>query len=357
MPLSISNSDEKDDAGISSLDVSVRASEGRPHRASMNTRAGILALVSGLVVFFAGLELSSPFILAHLSRTEQRVTEELRGANALRRTTGDGHPTLLLVGNSLLLEGVQLDELKTGLSNQYAVSRLGIEQTHYLDWYFGLRRLLDEGSRPSVIVLSLATDQLASPFTLEESFAHRLMSARDLPLVIRERNLDRTSATSYFFAHWSNWLGDKGFIRQCVMILLVPHFRELGARIADHGPHVNDPVLLLNAAKRRLPELRDLADKYQVRIVLLIPPSLREDHALEVQQLGAQMGIPVWVLTKPGEFTRDYFRDGFHLNHQGAAIFTARLSQQISGLAVYQSASQNRDAPSSNVTKQPESAR
>ena len=341
MRSSISSSEEKDPAGISSSAEKGSAREGGPHRARMTATVGIWALLSGLVVIFAGLELSAPFILAHLSRTERRVTEELCGAQALRRTTDDGRPTVLLVGNSLLLEGVQIDELKTGLSNQYSVSRLGIEQTHYLDWYFGLRRLLDEGARPSVIVLSLATEQLASPFTLEESFAHRQMSARDLPLVIRERHLDRTSASSYFFAHWSNWLGDKGFIRQGVMILLVPNFRELGARIADHGAHIHDPVVLLNAGKRRFPELRDLTEKYQVRIVLLIPPSLREDHALDVQELGTQMGIPVWVLTKPGEFTRDYFRDGFHLNRQGAEIFTARLSQRISGLTVYRSASQD----------------
>jgi hypothetical protein len=337
MPLSISNSDEKRLAGVD-----------QSRTATMTAKGGIWALLSGLIVLFVILELSSPFILKHLSKTEQRVTAELREAKALGRTTNDGRPTVLLVGNSLLLEGVELDELKTALSSQYAVSRLGIEQTHYLDWYFGLRRLLDEGSRPSVIVLSLATDQLASPFTLDESFARRQMAIRDLPRVIREKDLDRTSASSYFLAHWSNWLGDKGFIRQCVTILLVPNFRQLAARIADHGAHVNDPVRLLNTAKERLPELKELADKYQVRIVLLIPPALREDHAREVQELGAQTGTPVWVLTKPGEFTRDYFRDGFHLNHQGAEIFTAHLSSQISGLMADRSASRDGGASSSN---------
>jgi len=346
MPSSISSFDEKDQAGIARPGPKSRAALDRPNRAGMTTSVGICALLSGLLVLFVGLELSSPWILRRLSRTERRVTEELRGAQALRRTSDDGRPTVLLVGNSLLLEGVQIDELKTDLSHQYSVSRLGIEQTHYLDWYFGLRRLLEEGSRPSVIVLSLATDQLASPFTLEESFAHRQMLARDLPLVIRERNLDRTSASSYFFAHWSNWLGDKGFVRQCIMILLVPNFRELGARIADHSAHIHDPVVLLNAGKHRFRELRELGDQYQVPIVLLIPPSLREDHALDLQELGAQMGIPVWVPTKPGEFSRDYFLDGFHLNRRGAEIFTARLSERISDLSVYRSASQDTAAPS-----------
>jgi hypothetical protein len=137
----------------------------------------------------------------------------------------------------------------------------------------------------------------------------------------------------------------------------VPNFRELGARIADHSPRVNDPVRLLSAAKERLPELRELADKYQLRIILLIPPALKENHAREVQELGSQLGVPVWVLTQPGEFTRDYFRDGFHLNGHGAEIFTARLSQQIRGLNVYPTASRDGGAPSNKSKLNQENVR
>ncbi len=298
-------------------------------RGSMSARAGIISLLAGLVVIFLGLELSSPLILAHLSHTEQRIGVEMQAARHLRPLTTDGRPTVLFVGNSLLLEGVQMDSLHAELAPQYEVSRLAVEQTHYLDWYFGLHRLLEEGSRPSVIVLSLATDQLASRFTLGEAFAHRQMSTRDFRQVVRETNLDRTTASTYLFAHWSTWQADKGFIRQCVMILTIPKFRDLAGRIADHGPHVNDPAALLAAAHQRLPELGELSREYNVRIILLVPPTLHEDHSQEIQQIGAQVGVPVWVLSPPGDFPRDYFRDGFHLNTVGSGIFTTRLAQQL----------------------------
>jgi len=297
-------------------------------RGSMSARGGIIALLAGLVVIFLGLEVSSPLILARLSHTEQRIAIEMQAAKHLRPFSANGRPTVLLVGNSLLLEGVQMDSLQ-GQTPQYEVSRLVVEQTHYLDWYFGLRRMLEEGSRPSVIVVSLATDQLASRFTLSEAFAHRQMSTRDFPQVVRETGLDRTTATTYLFAHWSRWQADKGFIRQCVMILAIPNFRDLAAHIADHGPHVNDPAVLLSAAQQRLPELADLTRQYGVQIVLLVPPSLRQDHSHEIQQIGERAGVPVWVLSPPGDFPRDYFRDGFHLNTVGSSIFTARLAQQL----------------------------
>jgi hypothetical protein len=298
-------------------------------RSSLSAKTGIIALLAALVIIFLGLEVSSPLILARLSHTEQRINVELQAARKLKPTTSDGRPTVLFVGNSLLLEGVQMESLRSELAPQYEVSRFAVEQTHYLDWYFGLRRLLQEGVRPSVIVLSLATDQLASPFTLGEAFAHRQMSTRDFPQVVRETRLDRTTASSYLVAHWSNWQANKGFIRQCVMILAIPNFRELAARIADHGPHVNDPARLLGAAQQRLPELADLSRQYGVRIVLLVPPALREDHSKEIQQIGEDDGVPVWILSPPGDFPRDYFRDGFHLNAHGSDIFTSRLAQQI----------------------------
>jgi hypothetical protein len=287
------------------------------------------ALLLGLVAILLGLEISSPMILARLSRTERRINSEMRAASALRPVTADGRPTVLLAGNSLLIEGVQMDSLRAELGSQYEVSRLTVEQTHYWDWYFGLRRLLESGSRPGVIVLTLATDQLASRFTLGEAFAHRQMSTRDFPLAIRKTELDRTTASTYFFAHWSKWQADKGFIRQCVMILIVPNFRNLAARIADHGPHVNDPAVIVNRARQRLPDLAELSRNYGVRIVLLVPPALHEDHSREIQQIGEEAGVPVWVPSPPGEFPREYFRDGFHLNTIGSGIFTSRIAQQL----------------------------
>jgi hypothetical protein len=308
----------------------------QPARQAMSASAGIFSLVVGLVLIVAGLECMSPVVLAHLSRTERRVDAELRAAATLRPYTPDGRPTLLIGGNSLLLEGVNMDLLRAGLAPQYEVSRLGIEQTHYLDWYFGLRRLLEEGSRPKTIVLSLATDQLASKFTLGESFAHRQMSTRDFPRVIHEAALDRTTASTYFFAHWSRWLADKGFIRQRIMILLIPNFRELGGRIADHGPHVNDPAILRNMARLRLAELHNISQAYGVRIVLLVPPTRREDYSRDIQEIGDAVGVPVWVPSPPGEFPQQFYRDGFHLNDTGSEVFTARLAQQIRSMPALQ---------------------
>jgi hypothetical protein len=325
MPSSISNSDLNPDS------TAVANGKEVPAKPGMTSRTGIILLLSGLFLICAGLEVSSPRILARLSRIQRRISGETALAMHLS-PTDDGHPTILIAGNSLLNEGVQIDALRNDVANDYAVSRLVIEQTHYLDWYFGLRRLLEEGSHPSVIILTIDPAQLASTFTLGESFARRQMSLHDLPLVVRETRLDRTTASTYFFAHFSNWLGDKGFIRQAVMILLVPHFRELAGRIADHGAHITERDRLVGAAQQRLPELAALAQSHGVQIIILFPPALKENYSLDIQQVGASVNVPVWVPSVPGEFSRDLYMDGYHLNPQGAQIFTERLAAQIRSL-------------------------
>jgi hypothetical protein len=318
MPSSISNSESV-------------AETPRTPAAAMSSRTGVVLLLSGVFLILIGLEVFSPRILTRFSRIQRRINGEMAQARRLGPFV-DGHPTVLLVGNSLLVEGVQMDALRAELTPDYSVTRLAIEQTHYLDWYFGLRRLLEEGSHPSMIVLTLDPSELASTFTLEESFARRQMSIRDFPQAVREMSLDRTQASTYFFAHWSNWLGSKGYIRQCIMILLVPHFRELAGRIADHGYHLNERDGLLAAARERLPELEAVAQAHGTQLVLLIPPALRENYSLDIQQLGASLNVPVWVPSRPGEFPRDLYMDGYHLNRKGSKIFTVMLAQQIRGV-------------------------
>ena len=97
-----------------------------------------------------------------ISRIESRTAAEYTQVQAIRGPVRDGAPVILLLGNSLLLEGVDYDRIRTLMQRDARVVRFVIENTDYLDWYYGIRRLLAEGSRPAVIVLCLNTQQLRS---------------------------------------------------------------------------------------------------------------------------------------------------------------------------------------------------
>jgi len=60
----------------------------------------------------------------------------------------------LLVGNSLLLYGVDLDRLHELTSGRMQIYPIFLEATGYYDWLYGLRRLFRQGSRPQVVVVA-----------------------------------------------------------------------------------------------------------------------------------------------------------------------------------------------------------
>src|SRR5579863_2539791 len=98
----------------------------------------VLILVT-VLLSIAGIEASTRFAFARISRIESRIMTE--HASVLRLPRTSSVRPILLVGDSLLLEDVDLKMLAHSLSNDLYLQRFSIEQTSYLDWLFGLRRM------------------------------------------------------------------------------------------------------------------------------------------------------------------------------------------------------------------------
>src|SRR5581483_955276 len=115
--------------------------------------AGIFWLLALLVILCLGVEVGTRCEFARVSRIQDRISGEKEAFLALRPGTAGSPRNVVLVGNSLLLAGVDIPLLNTLSSGGFSYSRLVIEQTQYADWFFGLRRLLSEGARPDAVVL------------------------------------------------------------------------------------------------------------------------------------------------------------------------------------------------------------
>jgi hypothetical protein len=292
------------------------------------TRA-IAVLLLGLSLYWTALELATGVGFARISRIQRRVETDLRAARSLRPTVDRDAVSVLLVGNSLLLKGVDRALLKDRLAPEYVTALLPIENTQYADWYFGFRRLFEEGARPSVLVLCLSTRQMISRSTDGEYFAHFLMLQHDLFAVKRESQLDNTLTSVYFFANHSEWLGNRAQIRNWLLQEVIPGVD----RLASFFPAKPAPMLASNeVVSRVLPHLNAL-DQFcrqrGVRLVVVVPPTISEDASAEVKEAAARAGMPVLVPFRPGELSRREFSDALHLNPRGAARFTERLASDL----------------------------
>ena len=252
------------------------------------------------------------------------------------RTIGqDGAPGrhVLVVGNSLLDEGVDFDRLRHSLESGYDARRYMVEQTVYYDWLYGLRRLYREGARPDTVVVMLGTGHWLSSGIRGDYSAQYLMSASDLPQVARDLRMHPTDATGLMLAGASKFWGARVEMRNFVLGRLMPNlgeFMNASASAGDRRPIVDadiEPVL-----ETRIARMRAVTDAYGSELVLLVPPLLNpEDGSNGLMDAAAADGVRVLRPVTSGSFGAQFYRDGFHLNEVGAAEFTDRLIPALRG--------------------------
>jgi hypothetical protein len=293
----------------------------------------ILVLLVALVAWFALLEVAMRVALPHLGDTQRRMEADAALAFQLRPMGAHAERSVLIVGNSLLEQGINRQQLQETMSPAYFVAYYPIEGTTYLDWLYGLRRLLAQGSRPDTVVLCMSGRQLLSNATYGETFAYRLLQPRDLPQLMHDAHLDLMTASAYLFATKSAWLGSRSALRVGLLQRWLPHSDLLAAHLT-----VVDPLpLIVNAktlerAMARLQSLQALAQEHGVRFVYLVPPSLnRADIGAALAARAHAAGIEVLLPYGPAEMPRGNFTDGLHLSPAGATDFTARVAPALLG--------------------------
>ncbi|MGB2682236.1 MAG: hypothetical protein WBE39_13080 [Candidatus Competibacter sp.] len=292
----------------------------------------IFLLLISIVFYLILLESITFFGMKTVNKTAKRMHEDYRKVLQIDHNRGDQKPPLLLVGNSLLLLGVDRNKLTDGLSSKYTITFWPIENTGYLDWYFGLRRIFAEGSRPSYVILCLSMSQLTSKSLNSENFAYYMMDLNDLFLVKQAADLNVNTVGNYFFANFSSWLGNRWGIRNWIMEAWLPNADLLAKAFIPRAAQniKRDDNLLLELSKTRLQALLDLCKAHRAKFLFLIPPTLNKGSSLEATIAAArQANIPVLVPYSPGELSKDHFSDGFHLNQKGALVFTQRLTSVL----------------------------
>jgi hypothetical protein len=294
-------------------------------------RRATWALVIGCLAVALTVEAAARVGLDRASKIQRRMVQEYRQAVAIGQDQAPGRH-LLVVGNSLLDEGVQFDRLRDSLAGRYDVRRYMVEQTVYFDWLYGLHRLYREGARPDVVVVMLGTGHWLSPGIRGDYSAQYMMSAADLPRVARDVGLHPTQATGLAFASMSKFWGARVEMRTFVLGHLMPTLGQFmnASSAVDRRPMVDADIAPVLSA--RIERMRELTDAYGSQLVLLVPPVLDPaDGAPALMAAAAQHDVPVLRPVASGSFGPQLYRDGFHLNDTGAALFTDRLIPALEG--------------------------
>ena len=287
------------------------------------------ALIVACAVVALCLELGTSAALNRSSLTRQRINVQRPRAVRLATAT-DRRTPMLIAGNSLFLAGIQTERLQK-LSPGLDIAPLFVEATAYYDWYYSLRALFREGSRPAVVVVGLGTGSFLEGGIREDYVAYSMVDRSDLLNLAGALDLDRTQTSNLLLAHWSQFWGHRGVIRGRVLNAMIPGLEDLTramnrgrrARMAGGG-RASDLAL------ERLTALRDLCRSHSAELVVVIPPTPTPDTLIPVMEAAAKSaGIDFLVPIAPGALPRTLYSDASHLDERGAELFTQALANEI----------------------------
>jgi hypothetical protein len=313
-----------------------------------------LILLAIIVLVGAGLELGVRGGLPRLSHIIGRLKTEQAKAVQLKPLVGQPVP-VLIVGNSLLLDGVDISALDERLRPKYRVTRFVVENTSYLDWYYGLRRLFREGARPKIVILVFSARHLLDQSICGDSCAYLLVDWRDILSVKHDTVSDNTTTSNLLFATVSGFYGFRAELRKWVLLHLMPDFPGFAAKLRSKSTPLQPDEEIEKGAMSRLSQLSSLCQKYGAQLILVMPPSnAPRDGSAAVQRAGNRLGVPVLVPFKPQQLPSQLYSDGYHLNPRGAQIFTEALGpelrQLLQGDNFVQSTQSNRSSHGSEIS-------
>jgi hypothetical protein len=290
------------------------------------TRRHVLLLVLACALVCALIEAGTAFEFARISRIEHRRETEYQ--QALQMHPAEHDTSVLVAGNSLLLEGVDFPQLQQQVGPEFSLHRFVVEGTFYLDWYYGLRRMFASGARPDAVVLVLNPTQLASSAIGGDYTTHFLVDKADLLQFASDAGADRNRISSMALANMSFFYGARAEIRNWVLAKIVPDLPSL-TRTFRSAPKPSIGAASQDLEMKRLVLLNRICQEHGADLVFVIPPSNEDIGTSALVQAASTVGIRVLVPIAPGLLLPSDYSDRFHLSPVGAGKFTPALAAKL----------------------------
>ncbi|MEK6397605.1 MAG: hypothetical protein V4734_05930, partial [Terriglobus sp.] len=230
------------------------------------TTKKIKLLLTVLLTSYVLLEAGSYARMHRSGGRGGRIVEELKQAVALRPLSAEGKPTVLLVGNSLIREGLDMDTARAQMGDRYDVHRLIIESTEYPDWRYALPSLFERGARPTYVVLTISPLQMNSRVPLFLETTHYLLTPHEVVAMSRAEHGGPSSYAMHFLEYASPYWGTRTSA-QTALKDKIPGYRALLYSWAA------GKIPPQNFDAERMQELAEICRQYHVRLIYAALPA------------------------------------------------------------------------------------
>ena len=191
-------------------------------RVSLRPDGFTIAMLCTVVAILAMAEGVTVLGFDRTSKVQRREVAQRQALLTVRDSEATSSPHVAVLGNSLLVEGVDVPLLTAQLGPKAIPVAYFVLATTYYDWFFALKRLFAEGVRPRTVVVGLSPNQLASSRTRGDYASRYLFQPSDLMEVTRRTHMDATTASGFVLAHFSEYYSTRVLVRGFVLNRLLP---------------------------------------------------------------------------------------------------------------------------------------
>jgi hypothetical protein len=291
----------------------------------------VVAILVAIALILVGFETATRSIIERASKVQRTVNQEYREAVHITKGPLPLPKQLLIIGNSLVGHGIDFESLKQGLGPRWQVHRFWIYDTAYQDWYFGLRRLFAEGSRPDAVAVVFGAMHWCAPGIRGDYSSQYLFQTRDLRELQSRLALDRTTTSSLLFARYSKFYALRSDIRKLVLDHIIPDLPQMHSLFQPTaGKRMSDEEVRA-ILDTRIASYREIANSYGAKLILIVPPIPRpgEEHQSSLRMAAADAGVQIAMPMSYADVPATDFADDVHLTPAGARLYISALVKTL----------------------------
>ena len=304
-----------------------------PVASPKHRRRAVVAVALALVAFEAAFRL-----------VEERVSADAKHAAdapaAVARLSESEGPRLLVLGNSLVRDGVDRDRLRDRLAD---VSPVNVETLHpsastVTDWRVLFERLViptedSDRAAADVVVLGYAAEHLSDQAPVDpRRLGGYYVDHRTLTEVLWRDMRTLGDRVEVLAAYSLRTFAAADRLRLKTLAACVPAYEQTAERLNQVSSEPSRPGQAAGTARtyERLERLLDTARRHDVRVALVAfacgrPYELDPD----LIELADEWNTPHLDLRHPPGVAAESFYDGYHMDPDAAAAFTDLLASRL----------------------------
>lgn len=293
-----------------------------------------ILLMASLAMLMGTFEVATRTVIERRSKVQRMVNKEYTEAIHIRRAVGgnsSGPKQLLVVGNSLVDFGINFDQFKRGLPPEWQAHRFWIYNTGYSDWYFGLRRLFADGSRPDAVAIVFAGLNWYSNGIRGDYSSQYLFQTQDLLRISSEANLNRTETSSLLFARYSKFYALRSDIRKVLLNSILPDLPQMYTLFRPGSAPRFTEQQLIPLVTERIIAYRSIVETYGSKLILIVPPVPHpgEEYQRAIRISAGNAGVRVVMPMSCSDVPLTDFLDDIHLAPEGAKLYTSQVVKAL----------------------------